>query len=115
MDGNVESGLRPSSGFKKVYTHPLKRRPTSEQVAPEHLIVSDATKDLASCERITHVITMRQSVMKRYIAKGIYRRIDLMLSDVVMPGKLNGYALARLRMPGWGAYSSPQRASARFF
>ena len=66
------------SGFKKVYTHPLKRRPTSEQVAPEHLIVSDATKDLASCERITHVITMRQSVMKRYIAKGIYRRIDLM-------------------------------------
>lgn len=66
------------SGFKKVYTHPLKKRPTSEQVQPENLIVSDATKDLASCERITHVIVMRQSVMKRYMAKGIYRKVDLM-------------------------------------
>lgn len=65
------------SGFKKVYTHPLKRRPASEAVAPEHLIVSDATKDFQSCERITHQITMRQSVMKRYQVKGIYRDITL--------------------------------------
>ena len=65
------------SGFKKVYTHPIKKRPCSEQVQPEHLIVSDATKDLASCERITHVISMRQSVMKRYMAKGIYRQVAL--------------------------------------
>jgi len=65
------------SGFKKVYTHPLKNRPASEAVSPEHLIVSDATKDLASCERITHVITMRTSVMKRYQAKNIYRDVVL--------------------------------------
>jgi hypothetical protein len=65
------------SGFKKVYTHPLKTRPASEAVSPEHLIVSDATKDFASCERITHQISMRQSVMKRYMAKGIYRDITL--------------------------------------
>ena len=65
------------SGFKKVYTHPLKNRPVSEAVSPEHLIVSDATKDFASCERITHQITMRQSVMKRYQAKGIYRDVVL--------------------------------------
>lgn len=65
------------SGFKKVYNHPLKKRPCSEAVAPEHLIVSDATKDFLSCERITHQITMRQSVMKRYMAKGIYRDITL--------------------------------------
>ncbi len=64
-------------GFKKVYTHPLKKRPMSEQVQPEYLIVSDAMKDLASCERITHVITMRQSVMKKYMAKEIYRKVDL--------------------------------------
>jgi hypothetical protein len=65
------------SGFKKVYTHPLKKRPCSEGVAPENLIVSDATKDLASCERVTHVIPMRQSVMKRYQMKGIYRKVAL--------------------------------------
>lgn len=65
------------SGFKKVYTHPLKKRPASEAVSPEHLIVSDATKDFASCERITHQITMRQSLMKRYMAKSIYRKIAL--------------------------------------
>lgn len=65
------------SGFKKVYSHPLKGRPYSEQVSPEHLIVSDATKDFASCERVTHQITMRQSVMARYMAKGVYRDIQL--------------------------------------
>lgn len=65
------------SGFKKVYMHPLKKRPYSEQVQPENLIVSDTTKDLAACERITHVIMMRQSVMKRYQAKGIYRQVAL--------------------------------------
>ena len=65
------------SGFKKVYTHPLKRRPYSEGVDPQYLIVSDATKDFDACERITHQITMRQSVMKRYQAKGIYRDVQL--------------------------------------
>jgi hypothetical protein len=65
------------SGFKKVYTHPLKNRPCSEEVSPEKLIVSDATKDFQSCERITHQITMRQSVMKRYQVKGIYRDVVL--------------------------------------
>lgn len=65
------------SGFKKVYTHPLKQRPYSESVSPEHLIVSDAMKDFDACERITHQISMRQSVMKRYQFKGIYRDIVL--------------------------------------
>lgn len=65
------------SGFKKVYTHPLKKRPCSEEVSPENLIVSDASKDFASCERITHQISMRQSLMKRYMQKKIYRRVVL--------------------------------------
>ena len=65
------------SGFKKIFTHPLKKRPASEAVSPQHLIVSDATKDFASCERITHQITMRQSLMKRYMQKKIYRKVAL--------------------------------------
>jgi len=65
------------SGFKKVYTHPLKKRPYSEKVSPEHLIVSDAMTDFDECERITHQISMRQSVMKRYQHKNIYRKVAL--------------------------------------
>jgi len=65
------------SGFKKIYMHPLKKRPTSEKVDPEDLIVSDTMTDLASCERITHQISMRQSVMKRYQKKGVYRDVYL--------------------------------------
>lgn len=60
------------AGFKKVYMHPMKKRPTSEKVDSKDLIVSDATTDLKSVERITHVISMRQSVMKRMQMKGFY-------------------------------------------
>lgn len=63
------------SGFKKVYRCPMRRRPVSESVAAKDLIVSDATKDLASCSRITHVIPMRPSVFKRMRLVGAYRDI----------------------------------------
>lgn len=59
--------------FKKVYRDPLKRRPVSETVPPEHLIVSDAITDLRSAKRITHVIEMKPSVMKRMQIVGVYR------------------------------------------
>ncbi len=60
------------AGIKKVYMHPEKKRPTSEAVDVKDFIISDATKDLKSCERITHQIPMRQSVMKRMQMKGFY-------------------------------------------
>ena len=65
------------AGIKKVYMHPMKKRPTSEEVDVKDFIVSDATKDLKSCERITHQIPMRQSVMKRMQMKGFYLDIHL--------------------------------------
>lgn len=65
------------SGFKKVYRCPLKKRPTSKTVEAKDLIVDDTTKDLKSCGRITHYIPMRQSVMKRMMLSGAYRRADL--------------------------------------
>ena len=61
------------SGFKKIYRCPLKRRPTSQSVATKDLIVSDTSKDLKSCERITHQIPMRSSVLKRMQLAGAYR------------------------------------------
>lgn len=65
------------AGIKKVYMDPFKKRPTTIEVDVKDFIVSDATKDLKSCERITHQITMRQSVMKRMMMRGHYRDVTL--------------------------------------
>jgi hypothetical protein len=65
------------SGFKKVYRCPMRRRPVSESVDAKDLIVSDTTKDLKSCGRITHQIEMRPSVMKRMKLLKAYRNADL--------------------------------------
>lgn len=65
------------SGFKKVYRCPLRRRPVAESVDAKDLIVSDTTKDLRSCARITHQIPMRPSVMKRMKMLGAYRKVGL--------------------------------------
>jgi hypothetical protein len=61
------------SGFKKIYRCPLRRRPVSESVDAKDFIVSDTTKDLRSCGRVTHQIPMRPSVLKRMIVLGAYR------------------------------------------
>jgi hypothetical protein len=65
------------SGFKKVYRCPMRRRPVSESIDAKDLIVSDTTKDLKACGRVTHVITMRPSVMKRMKLLGAYRDATL--------------------------------------
>jgi len=65
------------SGFKKVYRCPMRRRPVSEMVKTEDLIVSDTAKDLKSCGRITHKIEMRPSVMMRMKKVGAYRDVEL--------------------------------------
>lgn len=65
------------AGIKKIYMHPMLKRPTSEAIDVKDFIVSDATKDLKSCERITHQISMRQSVMKRMMMKGFYLDVAL--------------------------------------
>ena len=61
------------SGIKKVYRCPLRRRPVSESVALDDLIVSNTVKDLRASARITHQISMRPSVMKRMLAVGAYK------------------------------------------
>lgn len=65
-------------GFKKVYNCPLRRRPVSESVDAENLIVSNGAVDLYSCGRITHRITMRPSVLRRMQIMGVYRDVELM-------------------------------------
>lgn len=65
------------AGIKKVFMDPFKKRPTTVEVDVKDFIVSDATKDLKSCERITHQIPMRQSVMKRMMMRKLYRETAL--------------------------------------
>jgi hypothetical protein len=64
-------------GIKKVYMDPFKKRPTTREVDVKNFIVSDATKDLRSCGRLTEEITMRQSVMKRMMMRGYYQEVSL--------------------------------------
>jgi hypothetical protein len=65
------------AGIKKVFMDPFKKRPTTIEVDRKDFIVSTAVKDLKSCERITHQISMRQSTMKRMMMRKIYREVAL--------------------------------------
>jgi hypothetical protein len=64
-------------GFKKVYNHILKRRPVSESVDAEDIIVSNAATDIRNCARFTHRIKMRPSMLKRMQLAGAYRDVEL--------------------------------------
>src|SRR5512143_1191905 len=72
-------------GFKKVYNCPLRRRPVSESIDAEDLIISNAATDLQNCGRVTHRIKMRKSTLKRMQILGVYRDVDLALPQNPMP------------------------------
>ncbi len=65
------------SGFKKVYRCPIRRRPLSESVDAKDLIVNAGTTDLQNAHRITHVIPMRPSMLKRMQMVGAYRKVPV--------------------------------------
>lgn len=65
------------AGFKKIYPCPLRRRPVSESVDAKDLIVSNTATDLDNAPRVTHVISMRHSLLRRMIKVGAYRDIEL--------------------------------------
>lgn len=73
------------SGIKKIYQNPRLGRPCSESVDVKDFIVSDTTKDLKTCERVTHQITIRPSEMKRLQMKGYYRDIPLQPATAQTP------------------------------
>jgi len=63
--------------FKKIYRCPLRRRPVSVWTKGENLIVSNDAVHLAGAGRVTERIPMRQSTVKRLMAYGHYKKIDL--------------------------------------
>ena len=67
--------------FKKVYRCPLRKRPVSETVFAEDLIVSNDATDLRNAQinggRVTHRIPMRTMQVKRLIKAGVYIDAEL--------------------------------------
>ena len=64
-------------GFKKVYNCPLRRRPVSESVDAEDIIVSNYATSLRNCSRVTHRIKMAPSWLRRLQIDGHYRDFKL--------------------------------------
>ena len=69
--------------YKKVYFHPLKRRPVSETIDRKDIILSDGAVSLEACARVTHRSRMRPSVVKQMQLVGAWR--DVPLTGVSMP------------------------------
>jgi hypothetical protein len=68
------------TSFKKVYYCPLRRRPVSEFVDIRDVIISDAETSAQTAQRVTHVIKMAPSVLKRMQLMGVYRNVTLSLN-----------------------------------
>ena len=73
--------------YKKVYYHPLKRRPVSETIDRKDIILSDGAVSLESCARVTHRTRMRPSVVKQMQLVGAWR--DVALTSGVYSPDLN--------------------------
>jgi len=64
-------------GFKKVYHCPLRKRPVSESIDVNDLIVDHSATDLRNAARVTHRIKMRHSKVRRMIKTGVWRDVAL--------------------------------------
>ncbi|MDE2470723.1 MAG: hypothetical protein KGL35_18760, partial [Bradyrhizobium sp.] len=64
-------------GYKKGFHCPVRRRPVIESVDAADLIVNAGATDLASARRVTHVIKMRASMVKRMVIAKAYRDVPL--------------------------------------
>ena len=72
--------------FKKVYYCPIRRRPVSEFISIPEIIVSNAETTVSTAQRITHVIKMSPSTLKRLQLVGMYRNVQL---SAAQPSKNN--------------------------
>ena len=63
--------------YKKIYFHPLKRRPVSETIDRKDIILSDGAVSLEACARVTHRSRMRPSVVKQMQLVGAWRDVPL--------------------------------------
>lgn len=65
------------SAFKKVYTDDVLGRPVSKFIPAEDVIVPYTATDIASAERITHVITVSENDLRKQQVSGFYADMEL--------------------------------------
>jgi hypothetical protein len=65
------------SAFKKVYFDPSLQRQVSLFVPAEDIILPYGASNLDTCERVTHRMKKTENEIKRLMAAGFYRDIDL--------------------------------------
>jgi hypothetical protein len=73
--------------YRKVYWHPLKRRPVAETIDRKDIILSDGAVSLEACSRVTHRSKMRPSLVKQMQLVGAWR--DTSLSTGLMMSNNN--------------------------
>ena len=69
------------SAFKKIYFDTTLNRAVSKFVPSEDLIVPYSATDLATAERVTHVIKRNENEVRKMQVQGIYRDVDLQYQD----------------------------------
>lgn len=65
------------STFKKVYQHPLLRRPVSPFIRADEFVVSYDTKSLYDCPRMTHISKMSRRQVRALQLTGFWRDIPM--------------------------------------
>jgi len=65
------------SAFKKVYPDPQLGRQVSKFIQAEDLLVPYNATDLASCERVTHIIRMTENELRKLQVNGFYRDLEV--------------------------------------
>ena len=70
--------------YRKVYYHPLKRRPVCETIDRKDIILSEGAVSLEACARVTHRSRMRPSVVKQMQLAGVWRDVSLTMGAINM-------------------------------
>ena len=65
------------SAFKKVYRDDVLGRPVSKFVPAEDIVAPYEATDLASAERITHIIKMSKNELRKLQVNGFYRDLEI--------------------------------------
>ena len=69
------------SAFKKVYRDDVLGRPVSKFVPAEDVVAPYTATDLASAERITHILKMSKNELRKLQVTGFYRDMDIPKSE----------------------------------